>query len=100
MDAARQDSLFSTISWSLPRFMSVELVKPSNNLILCLLLLLLPSIFPSVRVFSSELVLHIRWPKYRSFSFSISPSSENSGLVSFRIDWFDLLAVQANLKSL
>ena len=80
--------------------MSVELLMPSNHLILCHPLLLLPSIFPSIRVFSSELALHIRWPKCWSFNFSISPSSECSGLISFRIDWFDLLAVQGTLKSL
>ena len=78
----------------------VELVMPSNHLILCQSLLLLPSIFPSIRVFSNELVLRIRWPKYWSFSFSISPSNENSGLISFRIDWFILLIVQGTLKSL
>ena len=77
-----------------------ELVMPSNHLILCHPLLLLPSIFPSIRVFSSELALHIRWPKYWSFSFSISPSNEHSGLISFRMDWLDLLAVQGTLKSL
>ena len=80
--------------------MSIELVMPSNCLILCCPLLLLPSIFPSIRVFSKESVLRIRWPKYWSFSFNISPSSEYSGLISFRIDWFDLLAVQGTLKSL
>ena len=80
--------------------MSIELVMPSNHLILCCPLLLLPSIFPSIRVFSNESALHIRWPKYWSFSFSISPSNEYSGLVSFRMDWFDLLAVQGTLKSL
>ena len=80
--------------------MSIELVTPSKYLILCRPLLLLPSIFPSIRVFSNESVLHIRWPKYWSFSFSISPSNEYSGLTSFRIDWFDLLAVQGTLKSL
>ena len=80
--------------------MSIELVMPSNHLILCHPLLLLPSIFPSIRVFSSESVLHIRWPKYWSFSFSISPFSEYSGLISFKIDWFDFLAVQGTLKSL
>ena len=79
---------------------SIELVMPSNHLILCHPLLLLPSIFPSIRVFSNESVLHIRWPKYWSLSFSISPSNEYSGLISFRIDWFDLLAVQGTLKSL
>src|SRR5574341_461489 len=80
--------------------MSIESVMPSNHLILCYPLLLLPSIFPSIRVFSNESVLHIRWPKYWSFSFSISPSNEYSGLIPFRIDWFDLLAVQGILKSL
>ena len=97
--AARQVSLSFTISQSLLKLMSIELMMPSNHLILCFLLLLLPSIFPSIRVFSNESVLHIRWPKYWSFSFSISPSSEYSGLISFRIDWFDL-AVQRTLKSL
>ena len=82
------------------KFMSIELVMISNNLIFCRPLLLLPSIFPSIRVFSSESVLHIRWPKYLSFNFSISPSNEYSGLISFRIDWLDLLAVQGTLKSL
>ena len=85
-------------SWSLLKLMSIESVMPSNRLILCHPLLLLPSIFPSIRVFSNELALHIRWPKY--WSFSISPSSEYSGLISFRIDWFDLLAVQETLESL
>ena len=80
--------------------MSITLVMPSNHLILCGPLLFLPSIFPSIRVFSSECVLHIRWPKYWSFSFSISPSNEYSGLISFRMDWLDLLAVQGTLKSL
>ena len=80
--------------------MSIKLVMPSNHLILCRPLLLLPSIFPNIRVFSSELVLHIRWPKYWSFSFSISPANEYSGLISFRIAWFDLLVVQGTLKSL
>ena len=80
--------------------MSIELVMPSNHLIFCHPLLLLPSIFPSIRVFSNELVLCIRWPKYWSFSFSISPSSEYSGLISFRMDWLDLLAIQGTLKSL
>ena len=80
--------------------MSIKLVMPSNHLILCHPLLLLPSIFPSIRVFSSESVLHIRWPKYWSFSFSNSPSSEYSGLISFRMDWLDLLAVEGALKSL
>ena len=84
---------------SLLRFMSIESVMPSNHLILCCPLLLLPSIFPSIRVFSTESVLHIRWPKYWSFSFSISPYNEYSGLICFRIDWFELLAVQRTLKS-
>ena len=94
--AARQASLSSTISWSFLRFMSVL----SSHLILCHPLLLLPSIFPSIRVFSNELTFFIRWPKYWSFSFSISLSNEYSGLISFRIEWFDLLAVQGTLKSL
>ena len=85
---------------SLLKLMSMESVMPSNHLILCSPLLLLPSIFPSIRVFSIESVLCIRWPKYQSFSFSISPSNDHSGLISFRIDWFDLLAVQGTLKSL
>ena len=80
--------------------MSIELVMPSNHLILCCPLLLMPSIFPSIRVFSNESVLHIRWPKHLSFSFRISPSNENPGLTSFRMDWLDLLAVQGTLKSL
>ena len=80
--------------------MSIESVMPSNHLILCCPLLLLPSIFPSIRVFSNESALHIRWPKYWSFSFNISPSNEYSGLISFRMDWLDLLAVQGTLKSL
>ena len=95
---ARQASLSITNSRSLLKFMSIELMMPSNHLILCRPLLLLPSIFPSIRVFSNKLVLHISWPKYSSFSFSISPS--NSGLISFRMDWLDLLAVQGTLKSL
>ena len=98
--AARQASLSITNSWSLPKFMSIESVMPSSHLILCHPLLLLPSVFPSIKVFSNESVLCIRWPKYWSFSFSISPSNEYSGLISFRIDWFDLLAVQGTLKSL
>ena len=98
--AARQASLFFTNSQSLLKLMSIESVMPSNHLILCRPLLLLPSIFPSVRVFSSESVLHIRWPKYWSFSFSISPPYEYSGLISFRMDWLDLLAVQGTLNSL
>ena len=91
---AHQTSLFITNSQRLLKFMSTELVMPSNHLILCHPLLLPPSIFPSIRVFSNESVLRIRWPKYWSFSFSISPSIEYSGLISFRIDWLDLLAVQ------
>ena len=90
--AARQASLSFTVSWSLLKFVSIESVMPSNHLILCHPLLFLLSIFPSIRVFSNESALHIRWPKYWSFSFSISPSNEYSGLISFRIDWFDLLA--------
>ena len=97
---ARQASLSITNSQSLLKLMSVELMMPSNHLILCHPLLLLPSVFPSIRVFSNESVLHIRWPKYWSSSFSIRPSNEYSGLISFRIDWFDLLAVQGILKSL
>ena len=92
--AACQASLSITSHQSLLNPMSIESVMPSNHLILCRPLLLLPSIFPSFRAFSSESVLHIRWPEYCSFSFSISPSNENSGLISFRIDWLDLLAVQ------
>ena len=91
--AACQASLSITKSWSLLKLLSIVLVMPSNHLILCHPLLLLPSIFPSIRDFSSELVLHIRWPKYWSFSFSISPSNEHSGLIFFRIGWLDLLAV-------
>ena len=98
--AACWASLTITISWSLLKLMSVESVIPSNHLILCHPLHLLPSIFPSIRVFSNDSVLHIRWPKYWSFSFSISPSNEYSELISFRMDWFDLLAVQRTLKSL
>ena len=97
--AARQASLSITNSQSLPKFMSVELVMPSNHLILCRPLLP-SSVFPSIRVFSNESVLCIRWPKYWSFSFNISRSNEYSGLISFRMDWFDLLAVQGTLKSL
>ena len=92
---ARQASPSFTISWSLLKLMSIESIVPSNHLILCCPLLLLPSIFPSIRVFSNESVLHIRWPKY--WSFSISPSNEYSELISFRIDWFDYLAVQRML---
>ena len=97
--AACQASLYITNSWSLPKLMSIELVMLSKHLILCHPLLLLSSIFPSVRVFSNESALHIRWPKYWSFSFNISPSNEYSRLVSFRMDWLDLLAVQGTLKS-
>ena len=98
--AAHQASLSITNSWSLLKLMSIMLVMPSNHLILCHPFLLLPSVFPSIRVFSNELVLCIRWPKYWSFSFSISPSNEYSRLLSFRMDWLDLLAVQGTLKSL
>ena len=98
--AARQASLSITNSQSLLKLMSIVLVMPSNHLILCHPLLLPPSTFPSIRVFSNESVLHIRWPKYWSFSFSISPSNEYSGWISFRMDWLDLLAVQGTLKSL
>ena len=98
--AAGRSSLSFTISWSLLKLMSIESVMPSNHLILCRPLLILPSIFPSIRVLSNELALHIRWPKYWSFSFSTSPSNEDPGLISFRIHWFDLLAVQRTLKSL
>ena len=94
------DSLSIANSWSLLKLMSIESVMPYNHLILCRSLLLPPSIFPSIRVFSNESVLHIRWPKYWSFSFNISPSNEYSGLISFRVDWLDLLAVQGTLKSL
>ena len=97
--AAHQASLFITNSQSLPKLTSIELVMPSNHLVLCLPLLLLPSIFCSIRVFSNESVLHIRWPKFWSFSFSIIPSNEYSGLISFGIGWFDLLVVQGTLKS-
>ena len=97
---ARQASLSFTISWSLLKLMSIESVMPSNQLILCCPLFLLPSVFPSIRVFSSESALRIRCSYYWSFSFSISPSNEYSGLNSFRIDWFDLLAVQGTFKSL
>ena len=98
--AACQASLSITNSRSLLKLMSIETVMLSNHLILCHLLLLLPSIFPSIKVFSNESVFHIRWPKFWSFSFSISPSNGYSGLISFRIDWFDLLAVQGTLKSI
>ena len=98
--AAHQASLSITNSWSPPKPMSIVSVMPSNHLILCRFLFLLPSIFPSIRVFSNESALHIRWPKYWSFSFNISPSNEHPGLISFRMDWLDLLAVQGTLKSL
>ena len=98
--AARQASLPITNSWSLLKLMYIESVMPSNNLILCCPLLLPPSVFPSIRVFSNESVLRFRWSKYWSFSFRISPSNEYSGLISFRMDWLDLLAVQGTLKSL
>ena len=98
--AAHQASLSITNSWSLLKLMSVESVMPSNHLILCRPLPLLPSIFPSIMVSYSESVLHVRWPKYSSFTFSISPSNEHSGLISFRMDWLDFLAVQGTLKSL
>ena len=98
--AACQASLFFTISQSLLKLMSVELVMRSNRLVLCYPLLFLPSIFPSIRVFSSELAFYTRWPKYWSFSFSIRPSNEYSGLIFLRTDWFDLLAVQGTLRSL
>jgi len=98
--AAHHASLSFTISWSLLKLMSIELGMPPNHLVLCCPLLLLPSIFPSIRVFSNELASHIRWLKYWPFSFSISHSNEYSGLISFRMDWLDLLAVQGTLKSL
>ena len=98
--AARQASLSFTIPQSLLKLMSIELVMSSNHLVLCYPLLLLPSIVPSIKVFSNELALQIRWAKYWSFSFSISPSNEYSGLISFRIDWCDILSVQGTLKSL
>ena len=97
---ARQASQSFAISWSLLKLMSFESVMPSSHLLLCRPLLLLPSVFPSIRVFSNELALHIRWPYYWSFSFRISCSNTYSGMISFRIDWFDLLAVQGTLKSL
>ena len=96
---ARQASLSITNSWGLLKLMSIESVMPSNYLILCRPLLLPPSIFPSIRVFSNQSVLHIRWPKYWSFSFSISPSNDYSGLISFRIDWLDLLTAQGTQQS-
>ena len=98
--AVRQASLSITNSQSLPKPMSIESVMPSNHLILCHPLLFLPSIFPSLRVFSNESALHIRWLEYWSFSFNIGPSNEHPGLISFRMDWLDLLAVQGTLKSL
>ena len=98
--AACQASLSITNSWSLPKLMSIESVMPSNHLILCRPLLLPLSILPSIRVFSNESVLCIRWPKYWSFSFNISPSNERPGLISFRMDWLDLFAVQGTLKNL
>ena len=98
--AARQASLSITNSWSLLKLMSIELVMPSNHLILCHPLLLRPTIFSNIKVFSKESVLLIRWPKYWSFSFNMSPSNEYTELVSFRMDWLDLLAVQGTLKSL
>ena len=98
--AACQAPLSLSVSQSLIKLMSIESVMPPSHLVLCRNLLLLPSIFPSIRVFSNELAFHIRWPKYWSFSFSISPSNEYSDLVSFRMDWFDLLSVQGTLKSL
>ena len=97
---AHQVSLFITNSWSLLKLMSIESVMPPNHIMLCHPLLLPPSIFPSIRVFSNESALRIRGPKYWSFSFNISPFSEHSGLISFRMDWLDLLAVQGTLKSL
>ena len=99
-NAARQASLSITNSWSLPKLMTIESVMPSNHLILCHPLLLLSSIFPSISVFSNESAVRIRWPKYWNFSFSISPSNEPSGLISFMMDWLDVLAVQGTLKSL
>ena len=98
--AARQAFLSITNSQSLPKLMSIELVMPSNHLILCHPLLLLPSIFPNISVFSNESALYIRWPKYWSFSFSVSPFNEHPGLISFTMDWLDLLAIQGTLKSL
>ena len=97
---AHQASLSITNSWSLLKLICIKSVMPSNHLILCYPLLLLPSIFPNIRIFSNESVLHIRWPKYWSFSFSISPSNEYLGKISFRMDWLDLLAFQGTLKSL
>ena len=98
--AARQASLSITNSWNPPKPMYIESVMPSNHLTLCCPRLILPSIFPSIRLFSNESALHIRWPKYWSFTFNISPSKEPPELISFRMDWLDLLAVQGTLKSL
>ena len=98
--AAHQASLSITKAWSLPRLMPIDLVMPSNHLILCPPLLLPPSVFPRIRVFSNESALHIRWPKYWSFIFTISPSNEHPGLISFKMDWLYLLALQGTLKSL
>ena len=98
--AAHQASMSITNSWCLPKLMSIESGMPSNHLTLCCPLLLPPSIFPGIRVFSNESALRIMWPKYWSFSFNMSPSNEYSGLISFRMDWLDLLAVQGTLKSL
>ena len=98
--AACQAFLSFTISWSFLKLMSIKSVMPSGHLVICLLLLFLPSIFPSISIFFNELALHIRWPKYWNFSYSVNPSNEYSGLTSFRIDWLDLLAVQGILKSL
>ena len=98
LTSAHLGSLSFTISWNVLILMSIESVMPSNHLILCCPLLLLPSIFPNIRVFSNQLALHIRWPKYQSFN--ISPSNEYPGFISFRVDWLDLLAVQGTLKSL
>ena len=100
MDYSTPGPLSITNSQSLPKLMSIESVMPSNHLILCHLLLLLPSIFPCIRVFSNEFILCIRWPKYWTFSFNISPFNEHSGLISFRMDWLDLLADPGTLKSL
>ena len=100
LTTAHQASLSITNSQSLLKLMSIESVMPSNHLILCHPLLLLPSIFPSIQVFSKESVIHIRWPKYWSFSFNISPSNEHPGLISFTMDWLDLFAIQGTLKSL
>ena len=100
MDCSTPNFLSITNSWSLLKLMSIELVMPSNHLILCHPLLLLPSVFPNIKVFSIDSFLRIRWPKYWGFSFNISPSNEYSGLISFKMDWLDLLAVQGTLKSL